>query len=91
MWFGRGSDVVRTWFGCGSDVVRMRVGRGSDVFSDLVQTAWRQLRESGFQHSSQNSYPRKLIYFELIRRGVIYYAVIFTPRIMVLELINYAG
>ena len=61
--FGCGSDVVRTWSGCGSDVVRMRfghgsdvvqmwVGRGSDVFSDLVQTVWQKLRESGFQQQS---------------------------------------
>ena len=40
MWFGRGSDVVQTWFGC-----------VSDVFSDLVQTVWQKLRESGFQQS----------------------------------------
>ena len=50
MWFGRGSDVVRTWFGCGSDVARMWVGGGSDVFSDLAQTVWQKLRESGCQH-----------------------------------------
>ena len=49
MWFGRGSDVVRMWFGRGSDVVRMWVGGGSDVLSDLVQTVWQKLRESGCQ------------------------------------------
>ena len=51
MWFGRGSDVVRTWFGCGLDVVRMWVRGGSHVFSDLVQTVWQKLRESGFQQA----------------------------------------
>ena len=61
--FGCGSDVARTWFGCGSDVVRMWFGRGldvvricfgcgSDVFSDLVQTVWQNLRESGFSAKS---------------------------------------
>ena len=44
MWFGRGSDVVRMWF-----------GGGSDVFSDLVQTIWQELRESGFQQQRVNS------------------------------------
>ena len=39
MWFGRGSNVVRRW-----------LGGGSDLFSDLVQTVWQRLRESGFQH-----------------------------------------
>ena len=52
MWFGRGSDVARAWFGRGSDVIRMWVGGGSDVFSDLVQTVWQKLSESGFQHPS---------------------------------------
>ena len=62
--FGRGSDAFRIWFGCGSDVVRMWFGRGldavwmwfrggSDVFSDLVQTVWQKLRESGFQRQGQ--------------------------------------
>ena len=51
MWFGRGSDVARMWFGRGSDVVGMWVGGGSDVFSDLAQTPWQKLRESGFQHT----------------------------------------
>ena len=40
-------------FGCGSDVVRMWCGRvfgcGVDVFSDLVQTVWQKLRESGLR------------------------------------------
>ena len=52
MWFGCGSDVVQTWFGRGSDVVQTWFGRGSDVFSDLVQTVWQKLRESGFQQWS---------------------------------------
>ena len=43
--------MVWTWFGRGSDVVRMWVGGGSDVFSDLMQTVWQKLRESGFQHA----------------------------------------
>ena len=34
---------------------------------------------------------QKIIYFELIRRGVIYYAVIFTPEIIVLELIMWGN
>ena len=55
MWFGRGSDVVQTWFGCGSDVVRMWVGGGSDVFSDMVQTVWQKLRESGSTRAEQYS------------------------------------
>ena len=45
-----GSDVVWsvwTWFGCGSEVGRRWLGR---VFSELVQTLWQKLRESGFQH-----------------------------------------
>ena len=45
MWFGCGSDVVRTWFGC-----------GSDVFSDLVQTVWQKLRVSGFQHPKTRNF-----------------------------------
>ena len=47
MRFGFGSDLVRTWFGCGSDVGRRWLERDSD----LVQTAWQKLRESGFQQS----------------------------------------
>ena len=53
-YFGCGSDTVRMWFGRGSAVVQMWFGGGSDVFSDLVQTIWRKLRESGFQHAHQN-------------------------------------
>ena len=46
------SDVVRTWF-----------GGGSDVFSDLVQTVWQKLRESGFQ---QSEHARVLLTFTAI-------------------------
>ena len=35
---------------------------------------------------SPNYYPRRILYFELIRRGVIYDAVIYLPRIIVLEI-----
>ena len=31
-------------------------GCGSDVFSDLVQTVWKKLRESGFQQHGQMKY-----------------------------------
>ena len=38
MWFGRGSDVVRTWFGRGSDVGRRWLGRvfgsGTDTLAE---------------------------------------------------------
>ena len=55
MWFGRGSDMVRTRLGRGSDVARTWFGRGSDVVSDLAQTVWQKLRESGFQHACRNA------------------------------------
>ena len=39
MWFGRGSDVVRTWFGRGSDVVQMWFGHvfgsGADSLAEV--------------------------------------------------------
>ena len=39
-------------------------------------------QKSAWYRSSQNYYPRISIYFELIRRGVIYYAVIFDPKLL---------
>ena len=57
MRLGCGSGVVWMWLRRGSDVVRTWVRGGSDVFSDLVQTVWQKLRESGFQRCRQ----RKMI------------------------------
>ena len=63
MWFGRGSDA---------DVVRMWFGVGSDVFSDLVQTVWQKLRESGFQQcwGCTAVYKRAPVRLELIWRSL---------------------
>ena len=51
-------------------------------------------KTSGFRHShpltvvSKINYPRKIIFPELIRRGVIYYAGNFLPQIIFAELIR---
>ena len=51
--FGCGSD------GCGSNVARRFLG----PLSDLVQTAWQKLRESGFEHNDTEKLGGRFGYF----------------------------
>ena len=43
----------------------------------------------GTYRSSQNYHPRRISYFELVRRGVLCYAVFFTPNTC--SRVKYAG
>ena len=50
----RAIDARNSWLENGSNAAKTSVrapgfGGGSDLFSDLVQTVWQKLRESGFQ------------------------------------------